>query len=404
MQAGAPDVRKRPLSGPAIHVLKVHEELQALGHQVRLVAFFDDKIWKSEDLNIFEQVEISWLDTGPLRWCERIIRRLQNEFRLPYAAAFDSFRISQACCQELADYDILYERMGWFGYGGGIASKRLKIPLILEVNGDHLSEFEILGLAPVGMQRSLSTHLMHWTTKQAAHMVATGEGWKQRFVERWGGDPNRVSVIENGSEFVTTLKREQLRSFNPDYYQKKPIVIIYIGAFEQWHGISILLQAVARAISNGICIHLVLAGTGREEGKIREEIQNLALNNHVTLPGHLLPEELCPYLAEAEIGVSPYYGRVEYSGLKLLDYKAAGLAIIASGENGQPSVVDHDKTGLIVTPGDIDDLFQAIVKLSMDTERRKRMGREARIDAEKNHSWRETAQNLETIFKRVMKK
>jgi hypothetical protein len=39
MQAGGPDVRKHPLSGPAMHVLKVYEELQSLGHQVRLIAF-----------------------------------------------------------------------------------------------------------------------------------------------------------------------------------------------------------------------------------------------------------------------------------------------------------------------------------------------------------------------------
>jgi glycosyltransferase involved in cell wall biosynthesis len=384
MQAGVPDVRKRPLSGPAMHVVKVFEELQVLGHHLRLIAFNDCKIWKSDDLISFEQVKISWLDDGLSLWCERIIRRIQSELNLPYTATFDSFRFSQACFQELEDYDILFERMGWFGYSGGIASRRLKIPLILEVNGDHLSEFEMLRLAPTGMQRRLSTHLMHWATKQAAHVVATGEGWKQRFIERWGGDPARISVVENGSEYVAILKREQLLSFNPDYLAQESVGIIYVGAFEPWHGISILLQAAAKAISNGISIHLLLAGTGSEEAKIREEIQNLALNNHVNLTGHLIPEELSVYLAQADIGVSPYYGRVEYSGLKLLDYKAAGLAIIASGENGQPYVIDHGRTGWIVPPGDVEALYQAIVKLSLDTEGRKRMGREARIEAEKN--------------------
>jgi glycosyltransferase involved in cell wall biosynthesis len=404
MQAGAPDVRKRPLSGPAMHVVQVFKEIQALGHQVRLVAFYDNKIWKSEDLRIFEQVDVSWLNKGPVRWIERFVRRIQYEFRLPYAAAFDSVRFSQACCQILGGFDILYERMGWFGYGGGIASRRLKIPLLLEINGDHLSEFELLGIAPVGVQRRLSTSLMHWTTRQAVHVVATGEGWKQRYCDRWGGDSNRVSVVENGSDYVTALKREQLRSFNSHDELQEPIVILYLGAFEPWHGISFLLKAAAKAISNDICIHLILAGKGSEEEKIREEIKHLGLINNVSFTGHLPPEKLYSYLSRADIGVSPYFGRVEYSGLKLLDYKAAGLAIIASGENGQPSVIEHGRTGLIVTPGDVGALFQAIVKLSLDAETRKRMGREARIEAEKKHSWRVTAENLETIFHQTLQK
>jgi alpha-maltose-1-phosphate synthase len=403
MQAGVPDIRCKPLSGPALHVNRVFMEIKSLGHQIRLIAFLDGRIWKSDDLEKFDVVHLPRVDRSPLRLGERIIRRLQYELRLPYAAFFESYRFAKACVRELAGFDILYERMGWFGYGGGIASRWLKIPLILEVNGDHLSEFELLGLEPVGIQRRLSTHLMHWAIKQASHVVATGEGWKQRFIDRWGGYPERVSVVENGSEFVTKLTREQLRSFCSDLDSLKPVVIIYIGAFEPWHGISILLQAAAKALSNGICIHLVLAGTGSDEGKIREEINDLALANNVKLPGHLLPDDLCSYLAQADIGVSPYYGRVEYSGLKLLDYKAAGLGIIASGENGQPSVIEHGRTGWIVTPGDVDALFQTIVKLSLDAETRKWMGQEARIEAEKKHSWGVTVQNIETIIKQVLK-
>jgi glycosyltransferase involved in cell wall biosynthesis len=71
---------------------------------------------------------------------------------------------------------------------------------------------------------------------------------------------------------------------------QEPVVIIYIGAFEPWHGISILLQAAAKAISNGICIHLVLAGTGSEKKKFERKLTDLALANYVTLPGHLLPK------------------------------------------------------------------------------------------------------------------
>jgi glycosyltransferase involved in cell wall biosynthesis len=84
--------------------------------------------------------------------------------------------------------------------------------------------------------------------------------------------------------------------------------------------------------------------------------------------------------------------------LKLLDYKAAGLSIIASGQQGQPSTLRHGKTALIVPPCDESALAEAIVQLSGDQALRRRLGQQARIEAERNHDWRHTAENLDKLF------
>jgi hypothetical protein len=49
MQAGVPDIRQRPLSGPANHVWQVYKQLEALGHQMTLLAVLDGKIWLSTE-------------------------------------------------------------------------------------------------------------------------------------------------------------------------------------------------------------------------------------------------------------------------------------------------------------------------------------------------------------------
>jgi hypothetical protein len=133
--------------------------------------------------------------------------------QLPYAALFESLRFALACCQELAGYDLFYERMGWVGYGGGLAARWLKTPLILELNGDHLSEMEMQGMAPRGLQRWPSKMLMKQQVALASHTVATGEGWRRQYIERWRANPERVTVIENGSELVYS-RSGKLRSFS----------------------------------------------------------------------------------------------------------------------------------------------------------------------------------------------
>ena len=55
-------------------------------------------------------------------------------------------------------------------------------------------------------------------------------------------------------------------------------------------------------------------------------VHELGIEEWVVFTGHLSAHQFASHLAGADIGVSPYCGRVEYSGLKLLDYKSAGLA------------------------------------------------------------------------------
>jgi glycosyltransferase involved in cell wall biosynthesis len=397
MQAGVADIRRDPHSGPAVHVRHVFQELERLGHHVRLLALLDGGIWKSDDLIDFEPVSVGWIDRFPFRLLERILRRFQYEFRLPYFSFFESVRFAQACCQELVNFDILYERMGWMGFGGGLAARRLKMPLVLEVNGDHLSEMQMQGNAPTGLQYKLSVTLTNWALRMASNEVATGEGWKQKFIERWKISPDKVVVIENGSEIVGLLSREQLRSF---IEKDKPQIttIIYVGGFEPWHGITVLIHAFAVAIAKGVSLQLVLVGSGTQQDKVTQLIRNLGIEKNVVLTGSLNEQQMASYLAEADIGVSPYCGRVEYSGLKLLDYKAAGLAIIASGENGQPAIIQHGLNGWIVPPCDEHALSDAIILLVRDVSLRKQLGRQARFDAEIFHCWQHTAKHLEELF------
>jgi glycosyltransferase involved in cell wall biosynthesis len=89
---------------------------------------------------------------------------------------------------------------------------------------------------------------------------------------------------------------------------------------------------------------------------------------------------------------------MEFSGLKLFDYKAAGLAIIASGEKGQPITLRNEETAIIVPPCDVEALAQSIIRLITDIGLRRKLGQIARLEAEKEHSWRHTAINLEKIF------
>ena len=232
------------------------------------------------------------------------------------------------------------------------------------------------------------------------HVVASGQGWRRNCVSVWDVDKERVSVVENGTDLLDLLERDRLQSFQESQDPPGETGIVYLGGFYAWHGIDKLLLASADVVKRGAKISVTLIGSGQGEDEARTLVSELGLDELVTFTGKLKAADYAPLLASADIGVSPYCGWPEYSGLKIFDYKAAGLACVASGENGQPSTINHGKTGWIVPPCDVAALSEALFRLTQDVTMRRKLGQAARLDAEEHHAWRHTALQLEEIFKR----
>jgi glycosyltransferase involved in cell wall biosynthesis len=392
------EVRYPPFNGPAIHIRQICKELAHQGHTVRLLIRLDGRIWKSDDLVEFQPVRVRLADGGPLRWLEMVVRRVQSELRIPYFGLFESLRFALACQQELNGIDLYLERFSWMSFGGLLASKWLRVPLVLEYNGDPLADLNAKSAAPVGKQLKISSTITRWVLHQAPHIVASGEGWRKNCIDHWHVAPNKVTTIENGTELLRLLKREDLRTFGPPPAADDPTNLVYLGSFNAWHGVPILLRAFHNAIHQGVNLRLMLIGAGDGFQEAKELADQLGLDGLVTFTGRLLIDEYSAYLARSDIGLSPYCGWEEYSGLKLFDYKAAGLACIASGKDGQPATLKHGKTGLILPPCDEEALCEAIRQLACDRDTLRGMGQAARLEAETLHGWDNTVRQLEQIF------
>jgi glycosyltransferase involved in cell wall biosynthesis len=400
------ELRRPPFDGPANHVREVIHALGALGHRVTVVTGAPGTrgAWCSEALEAQTLVRVERMERGPLRLLEGGVRRVQSGLRLPYANLFDSLRFALAAQKALAGCDVLLERMSWMGLGGGLAARWLRVPLVLEYNGDHLHDLEAKGMAPVGLQRRLSLALMAGVVQRSAHVVATGTGWRDHFLRQWRYPAERVTTIENGTALVQLLRRDQLRAFGTPPAPGEPVTLVYLGGFYAWHGVPNLIRAFARARATGQPLRLLLIGSGAGLDEARQLVAGQGVAEAVTFAGHLTAEQFAPLLAQADIGLSPYCGWKEFSGLKLFDYKAAGLAIIASGTNGQPATLKHEQTALIVPPCDEDALTGAMLALAGNAGRRRALGKQARLEAESCHGWDRTARELEHVFRQAIER
>jgi glycosyltransferase involved in cell wall biosynthesis len=73
-------------------------------------------------------------------------------------------------------------------------------------------------------------------------------------------------------------------------------------------------------------------------------------------------------------------------GVAALEATAAGLPVIASAIGGLPEIVDHQRTGILVEPGDPTAFARALIELAIDGQRRTAMGKDGRRRAVENWS------------------
>lgn len=152
--------------------------------------------------------------------------------------------------------------------------------------------------------------------------VAVSEGIVQPFINKTGIRNKKITVIPNIINTVQILgKSREAIDFDVDRYLTN---FIFVGRFTHQKGIDILLDYFARAVKQRKDIHLYLLGSGPEELKIQQQIENLQLNDFVTV----LPAVENPYPYMAKMDSLILTSRHEGQGIVLWEAKALGLDLI----------------------------------------------------------------------------
>jgi glycosyltransferase involved in cell wall biosynthesis len=95
-------------------------------------------------------------------------------------------------------------------------------------------------------------------------------------------------------------------------------------------------------------------------------------------------------LAAADVYLQPSLpGRGEWMPRTILEAMAMRLPVVASSVGGISDVIQHGRNGMLVPPGDIEQLHLALVELSRHADLRDRLGSEARQDVTAHYGWKE---------------
>ena len=361
--------------GGSVHVAAVAEGLAALGHEVHVLV--------SPGNGRFPDGPVSWIAMSPpanrqqLRWMRRgAVGRIAAQLRP----------------------DVVMERYYNFGGEAILHARRLNALAVLEVNApvvDHPGSLKAV------LDRALLVKPMQrWRERicAAADVIVTPSAAilppatpRARVLElEWGADTMRFHPGARGP-----------LPFAPP----AGVVAVFAGAFRNWHGAIHLAHAIRTLRERSDHeISALFIGDGPELPAVRAAAAGL---DGIVFTG-ALPHAVMPAaLAAAHVGVAPFDLAAHkplalgfyWSPLKIFEYMAAGLPVVAPAAARIPSLIRHEREGILYDPASVTGLADALSRLS-DEHLRARLGAAARERAVSEYSWSAHCAALDEAFRR----
>ena len=325
-----------------------------------------------EELLPTHQYELTVLPYGTVRHLPKVARHL--------AYAYAVYKASKGADVIYALDPVSVGLPAWF-----VSILRRK-PFVVRLGGDYAWE---QGQQRFGLTANLDDYTANrsvarlpvrllamvqgFVVRRAKRVVVPSEYLKS-IVATWGVSETQLRVVYSAlfplsvSDPKATL-REQL-SF-------EDFVITSVGRLVPWKGFSALINVVKKITDEGQTVSLVIAGDGPDEEKLKLQIKELELEEHVRLVGRLGKDALGAILKASDVFVL----NTSYEGLshQLLEVMDLSVPIITTNIGGNPELVTDGVSGLMVDFNDEVALEQAINRLIANEDLRQRLVQNARV-------------------------
>lgn len=349
--------------GASIHVQEVLRALLKRGAEITLFAQRAGESIPEE----FKAVSVHSLATLPAGG--------DAKARASVALAANPTIISQL--KDAGPFDLVYERYSLWSHAGMTFAREAGCKSVLEVNAPLPDEQRAWRGLPFEEQ---AEKVLHQALSAAGTIIAVSPGVKA-WLDGYPQSGGRAHVVANGVN---------LQRFSGCVRSPSAIPTVgFLGTLKPWHGLQTLTAAFALLHQRGRKVRLSIVGDGPEYATIHQWLDERGLLGSACFSGAVPPEEVPALLAGMDIGVAPYpqMKGFYFSPLKIYEYMAAGIAVIASRTGHLADVVRDEHTGLLVQPDNPQALCEAIERLLDDSALRQRLGAAGRLQVVSEHGW-----------------
>ncbi len=196
-------------------------------------------------------------------------------------------------------------------------------------------------------------HVIRAVLNRAGAVVVLGESWRDFLVREVGVERGRVRVIVNGVPRPTAPpERHRAADDEPR--------ILFLGRLGERKGVPELVAALGRDRVRARPWHAVLAGDG-DIVRYRRQVAEAGLSERVDVLGWQDRHSTATLLRQADILALPSHH--EAMPVAILEALSHGVAVVATPVGAIPEFLGHGREALLVPPGDVDSLSDALLTL-----------------------------------------
>ena len=379
-------------------ILREIQGLRALGHTISTASINApdrapqamEAYEKQEAENTFFVKAQGWRGalTALLYWCFQSPATLYHTLRLGlrlgkggslfYGLAYVAEAALVARWMRQRDLHVLHVHFGNASATVGVLVKRL--------SGCHLSytihgpdEFDdVFGQhLPLKMQAADSVVCISQFAKGQLMRISHPDHWAKLQVCRLGVDPAQFTYIERAADKAT-------------------IELLCVGRLSSAKAQVLLVHACAQLRDEGLDFTLTLVGDGPDRARIERAIVESALGERIHLTGSLNQAAVRAHFARADIFVLP--SLAEGIPVVLMEAMSSGVPCISTPVNGIPELIEHGRTGLLATPGDVESLASQLRRLIQERELRRSLAMAAHVRVLADFDLRRNVAQLSRTF------
>lgn len=220
------------------------------------------------------------------------------------------------------------------------AARLRQKPVIMHVHGADFDQF-------YKTSSSLLKKWIRFTFNRSAKVLVLSSSWAD-FFSRYIGS-NNVDILYNGVD-TDHFTQQEVRSENSRNF-------LFLGRLGQRKGVYDLIEAASLVVKDKSDFKIFLAGDGEVE-EVAEVLDKKGMRNHIEILGWLGHEEKSNRLATVGTVVLPSYH--EGLPMALIEAMSCGKAIISSRVGGIPELVQHQRNGYLVSPGNVEEIVTAL--------------------------------------------
>ena len=292
--------------------------------------------------------------------------------------------------------DLVYERHALYMFGGVLASRQAGVPLVLEVNTAYAQAWaKYFALRFQALARLVE----RWTLSRADHVITVTDVMRGK-IEDIGIEAHRITVSHNAVDpevmDPARFDRGRLRSaLGLDGF-----TVGFVGTMNRWQGIARFFDVFDKAFARAPDLHFLMVGDGEFRAALESRcaarpwasrVRFVGRKSHAEVPDLIAAMDACMLLDSNDYG----------SPMKVFEYMALAKPVVAPRVGPVLEVLRDRDTALLIDPGDVDQMVDAISELHADAALRERLAQAGRAQILSRHTWTRNAAEIVAIGQRL---